>query len=270
MSLSFESINALPKVVLYTHPLTKEKISKPFPSNTSLFIPTVGWFFNFLFDGQLPIKAPSGLSLTVDNIRIKYHKHFFNPLSLHLQKNSKCFDVLEPHITFSLLGGKGGFGSMLRAQGNRMNSKKASNNDACRDLTGRRLKTVRAAEKLVEYIEGEPERREAKKAKIVSKIKRGLKLPTEQKVRFDDHDYLKECDELRSTMRGAVQQAVSSAGIKPIEKNPIKVASVFDDDLDTDSDSVCSTEDSCIETNSGKEEHSSEVSEPTQEIPVSK
>lgn len=37
----------------------------------------------------------------------------------------------------SLLGGKGGFGSQLRAAGGRMSSQKASNNDSCRDLNGR-------------------------------------------------------------------------------------------------------------------------------------
>jgi hypothetical protein len=48
-----------------------------------------------------------------------------------------------------LLGGKGGFGSMLRAQGGRMASQKTTNFEACRDLTGRRLKTVNEAKKFV-------------------------------------------------------------------------------------------------------------------------
>lgn len=47
----------------------------------------------------------------------------------------------------SLLGGKGGFGSQLRAAGGRMSSQKASNNDSCRDLNGRRLSTVKEAKK---------------------------------------------------------------------------------------------------------------------------
>ena len=48
-----------------------------------------------------------------------------------------------------LLGGKGGFGSQLRAAGGRMSSQKTSNNDSCRDLTGRRLSTVKEAKKFV-------------------------------------------------------------------------------------------------------------------------
>lgn len=71
-------------------------------------------------------------------------------------------------------------------------------------------------------------------------------------------------------MRGAVLQAVSSAGTKPVAKKPIKVASVFDDDLDTDSESDCSTEDSGTEKSSAKVDESSVSPDDKQEIPVSK
>ena len=49
----------------------------------------------------------------------------------------------------SVLGGKGGFGSQLRAAGGRMSSQRTSNNDSCRDLSGRRLSTVKEAKKCV-------------------------------------------------------------------------------------------------------------------------
>jgi hypothetical protein len=50
-------------------------------------------------------------------------------------------------LTPALPGGKGGFGSQLRAAGGRMSSQKTGNNDACRDLSGRRLGTVKEAKK---------------------------------------------------------------------------------------------------------------------------
>lgn len=50
-------------------------------------------------------------------------------------------------LTPRLKGGKGGFGSQLRAAGGRMSSQKTSNNDSCRDLSGRRLSTVKEAKK---------------------------------------------------------------------------------------------------------------------------
>ena len=90
-------------------------------------------------------------------------------------------------LSARLLGGKGGFGSQLRAAGGRMSSQKTSNNDSCRDLNGRRLSTIKEAKRcvarrtlstaaysrhrrLAEYLESEPERAaakaEAQKAKL--------------------------------------------------------------------------------------------------------
>jgi hypothetical protein len=53
------------------------------------------------------------------------------------------------NLAIRLCGGKGGFGSMLRAQGGRMNAQKTTNFEACRDLQGRRIKTVNEAKKYV-------------------------------------------------------------------------------------------------------------------------
>lgn len=50
-------------------------------------------------------------------------------------------------LSVKLHGGKGGFASQLRAQGGRMSSNKATNNDSCRDLNGRRLSTIKEAQK---------------------------------------------------------------------------------------------------------------------------
>jgi hypothetical protein len=55
-------------------------------------------------------------------------------------------------LTPRLIGGKGGFGSQLRAAGGRMSSQKTSNNDSCRDLNGRKLSTIKEAKKCDFYI----------------------------------------------------------------------------------------------------------------------
>lgn len=54
---------------------------------------------------------------------------------------------VDLEVVGRLLGGKGGFGAQLRATGGRMSSQKASNNDSCRDLTGRRLSSIKQAKK---------------------------------------------------------------------------------------------------------------------------
>ena len=46
----------------------------------------------------------------------------------------------------SLVGGKGGFGAMLRALGAQID--KTTNREACRDLSGRRLRDVNEEDRL--------------------------------------------------------------------------------------------------------------------------
>jgi hypothetical protein len=55
------------------------------------------------------------------------------------------------NLRIRILGGKGGFGSMLRAQGGKMASQKTTNFEACRDLNGRRLRTVNEARRYLIY-----------------------------------------------------------------------------------------------------------------------
>lgn len=55
------------------------------------------------------------------------------------------FTVIQ--LSLSLLGGKGGFGANLKRLGGRMSRKGASNYEACRDLSGRRLRTLHDAQK---------------------------------------------------------------------------------------------------------------------------
>ncbi|KAI7687463.1 hypothetical protein KC353_g20265, partial [Hortaea werneckii] len=65
-------------------------------------------------------------------------------------------------LSARLCGGKGGFGSQLRAAGGRMSSRKNRNpnqnpNASNRNLDGRRLRTVDEAKRLAEYLATKPE-----------------------------------------------------------------------------------------------------------------
>ena len=56
-------------------------------------------------------------------------------------------------LRFRTLGGKGGFGSQLRAQGNKMSSKKrAGDFSSYRDLTGKRIRTIGQSRKIEEHV----------------------------------------------------------------------------------------------------------------------
>jgi len=140
--------------------------------------------------------------------------------SLHDDEVSLVTLRLAPRI----LGGKGGFGSQLRAAGGRMSSQKTSNNDSCRDLNGRRISTVKEAKKLAEYLESEPQRKqaaaEAQRVKLEhlerqlgingsssSASGSGDKEPVKvagTKHRFDDTEYLEQSREIVDNVKNAV------------------------------------------------------------------
>ncbi|KAJ1307361.1 hypothetical protein OPQ81_001466 [Rhizoctonia solani] len=154
-------------------------------------------------------------------------------------------DLVTLRLMPSLLGGKGGFGSQLRAAGGRMSSQKASNNDSCRDLNGRRLSTVKEAKKIAAYLEGEPERKKAaaeeKRAKLEALEKQLGITPGEsskdgessaragQKHRFDDTEYLEQSREITDGVKSAVAAGLlkkrkKSKTTSPVEPTTVKSA----------------------------------------------
>lgn len=59
-------------------------------------------------------------------------------------------------LLLRLVGGKGGFGSLLRVQGR--DTKATTNFEACRDLSGRRLRHVNTVKRMEEWKKNAPER----------------------------------------------------------------------------------------------------------------
>lgn len=113
-----------------------------------------------LFDGSAPICIPvNEHNNTVEQIKyslynmtsIPVQDQVLNSLGGLMLMDNDAFDLEHSthliNLSGRLLGGKGGFGSMLRAQGGRMNAQKTTNFEACRDLQGRRIKTVNDAKK---------------------------------------------------------------------------------------------------------------------------
>ncbi|GMI85871.1 hypothetical protein like AT4G01000 [Hibiscus trionum] len=81
------------------------------------------------------------------------------------------------NLSLRLLGGKGGFGSLLRGAATKAGQKKTSNFEACRDMSGRRLRHVNAEKRLEEWKAGEEQRKLEKIAEdfIKKKAKTGKK-----------------------------------------------------------------------------------------------
>lgn len=80
-------------------------------------------------------------------LRLSHPTRIPEPLAPLSSLTNDLSHPISLRLAPGLLGGKGGFGSQLRAAGGRMSSQKTSNNDSCRDLTGRRLSTIKEAKK---------------------------------------------------------------------------------------------------------------------------
>ncbi|CEH18174.1 Uncharacterized conserved protein [Ceraceosorus bombacis] len=131
----------------------------PLPSTLSLSLPghlTLGDLsrsLNACFKAcTLRLTTPNGLSPCPRRSLSSFVKRDTNGRASHV----------ELEVRSRLRGGKGGFGSMLRAQGGKMSAKgKDQNTDSCRDLNGRRLSTMKQAKQLAAYIAEAPAREAA-------------------------------------------------------------------------------------------------------------
>ncbi|OBZ82592.1 Protein SDE2 [Choanephora cucurbitarum] len=162
-------------------------------------------------------------------------------------------DDLFVALSGRLVGGKGGFGSMLRAQGGRMNAQKTTNFEACRDLQGRRIRTVNDAKKLQEELDALPEREAEKREKLKRKIEEALKEREPRKYLFDDNKFLEDREDMVENVKSAVGNALKRQKVthKPVASSS---ASLFDDDLSDDEEEEEEEEEEDIKEEDIKEE----------------
>jgi len=89
------------------------------------------------------------------------------------------------------------------------------NNDSCRNLDGRRMRTVKEAKALAAYLEIRPEmgrkEREARKErwrKVVEEAEKGGRNGSASTARFDDLEWLESTEEERVRTREAVERVM--------------------------------------------------------------
>ncbi|MCJ1312902.1 hypothetical protein MMC25_006578 [Agyrium rufum] len=131
--------------------------------------------------------------------------------------------ILPLRLSVPLCGGKGGFGSQLRAAGGRMSSirkrKQGENNGSNRNLDGRRLRTVTEAKALAEYLalkpemerKGKEERRKKLQAVLDAAEKREEEVRSGQAGRGKgrvDGKWVEDRDEAGERTREAVRKAM--------------------------------------------------------------
>ncbi|KAA0183385.1 hypothetical protein HAZT_HAZT006541 [Hyalella azteca] len=125
--------------------------------------------------------------------------------------------VLQPHdvlptvdstitVMLTLPGGKGGFGSMLRAIGAQI--EKTTNKEACRDLSGRRLRDINQEKKLKEALQ---KRAEKERERIANRKKKFEALKETPKHIFSDSTFHQEQEEITSALFQSVEKGLQVA-----------------------------------------------------------
>ena len=149
-------------------------------------------------------------------------------------------------FNFKLNGGKGGFGSMLRALGSQI--EKTTNNEACRDLSGRRMRDVNNEKKMMEWVKQKAEKDRLKEKETIEKLERQLQRP---KHFFNDPEYEKSLEVTTDSVEDALKtglnanKRVSNLKSKSTEP-PTKKSKLWlgAEDISDSSDSDSSNEDS--------------------------
>lgn len=189
------------------------------------------------------------------------------------QNGKRLNDTLDQevpiHVRLCILGGKGGFGSMLRAIGAQI--EKTTNREACRDLSGRRLRDINEEKRLKAWLEKQGEREREAEERKKRKIEKLLAVP---KHEFKDEEYEEARSKLTEKVCDAVEEgfkkaktagdlkrkseaASTSQKAVPVKKK--KGALWLDEDISSGDDSDSSDDDSdCNSENSSKKATSSE------------
>ncbi|CAD5225679.1 unnamed protein product [Bursaphelenchus okinawaensis] len=129
-------------------------------------------------------------------------------------------------ICYRLLGGKGGFGSLLKS----FRIHRSSNQLMMRNLEGRRVHDVKEEQRLKKWVERKAEREKEKKRKREEKYQR-LKNGG-PKHKFEDQDYLRQREVLIDNTEDSIE-----AGIKAVEEaEPVEKHHEEPEDSDSSDD----------------------------------
>jgi len=164
-----------------------------------------------------------------------------------------------------LLGGKGGFGSLLKGQAQRAGQKKTTNFSSCRDLNGRRLRTVEN-ERNVEQINQEKKKTEELKRKD-KKRKEEMKKKEEEKIKAKiNSDLENQTKDLKNALSEGISKrkredfeneeentSSSSSQVPPKKRKKL----LFDDDEEEDDEN--SSQDENENENEEEEEEENTV-----------
>jgi len=153
------------------------------------------------------------------------------PEDYYLVSNGKRLEGELPrgdvHCVLRQVGGKGGFGSMLRAIGAQI--EKTTNREACRDLSGRRLRDINEEKRVRAWLDKQGEREREAEERKKRKIEKLLAVPKHdfkddkyeearanltEKVNDAFEEGLKQAEEIKEKQAQAKAQEASTSGTK--------------------------------------------------------
>lgn len=174
-------------------------------SNTATMITNVYLNTTQRIEINCPTEKPADLYEAVSTaLKLSRHEFYLT------QNGRRIMDVVElgQIIRFHLrmIAGKGGFGSMLRAIGAQI--EKTTNREACRDLSGRRLRDINEEKRLKEWLEKNGNQSDDEQAKIQRKI---AKLRAAPKHEFKDDKYFEDRTNMADDLHDAVEEGLKNA-----------------------------------------------------------
>jgi hypothetical protein len=136
------------------------------------------------------------------------------PTEYYLTANGKALQnefftdpAAEIQLALKIFGGKGGFGSMLRAIGAQI--EKTTNREACRDLSGRRLRDINEEKRLKAFLEKQknqdPKNHDEKFQRKIEKL---LAKP---KKEFKDEEYETARSNLLENVTDSIEQGLRAS-----------------------------------------------------------
>ncbi|KAK5997086.1 hypothetical protein PT974_02438 [Cladobotryum mycophilum] len=172
-------------------------------------------------DERLPAKAAESrlILTTLSNRQLPEISEA--PISKYLSTTED--DFLSLRLGLPLCGGKGGFGSQLRAAGGRMSSRKKQKDDngSSRNLDGRRLRTVNEAKALAEYLAIKPEMEKKEKERRRERWEEIVELAERREAEIKsggkgklDGKWVEDKEESNERTRLAVLAAMKSGNYK--------------------------------------------------------
>lgn len=171
-------------------------------------------------DERLPANESKLILTTLSNKQLPSSSEL--PISEYLSTLED--DFLSLRLAVPLCGGKGGFGSQLRAAGGRMSSRKKRTQDdhaSSRNLDGRRLRTVNEAKALAEYLAIKPEMEKKEKEKrrerweqiVQASEEREAEIKSGSKGRIDGK-WVEDKEEASEKTRDAVLAALKAGNYR--------------------------------------------------------